>query len=395
MEGTALYVVRRYPVLSQTFVVNEVEKLRAMGWRVEVMSVLPSGQPGSPSADHELTAVKPGFRMATRALVHLLRAPRRTATFLKVARQVRSEMPGRRIRTLAKVVLWAERLRPQAPDIVHAHFGWEGASVAWLLGALLNRPWGVTLHANDMFGDPQNLGPKVAAADLVVTVCDYNIEWLNRHTTPRRAVQKVICGVSVPDHLVAREPTIEVLAVGRLVEKKGFDLLIEAVARLAPEFGGLRCVIVGDGPERAALQRAAAKLGVADNIRFAGPQPHSEVLRMMLETRLVAVPSRTARDGDVDSMPLVAKEAMARAVPVVAAAVGGIPEMVDDEVGKLVPPEDASALAAGIRELLVSKAEIDRRGAAARARVRERFNLDVEVARMSRLLSETAQRGSG
>ena len=216
------------------------------------------------------------------------------------------------------------------------------------------------------------------------TGCEYNMRHL-RAVAPAANLHKIVMGVDATTFRRGRPlPGGRcVLAVGRLVEKKGFDVLIDAVAQLH----GVRARIVGDGPLREALEQRAARAGVADRIEFAGSAAPAEV-RMALETAdLLAMPCVVARDGDRDSMPVVVKEAMAMGLLVVASDEVGLPECVLAPWGILAAPGDAGALAAALREALaLTPAERLRAGRAAREWVRAHADVDGETARMATVL---------
>jgi glycosyltransferase involved in cell wall biosynthesis len=262
------------------------------------------------------------------------------------------------------------------------------------LAPLVGKPWSLTMHASDIVNDRRNLDVKLAAADRLITVCDYNRSFLRDELGVTRDVDLVICGVDVPA-AAPTQPDIDVVAVGRLVEKKGFDLLLDALFLPALREVVRSVVIVGDGPLDEQLRKQAADLGLADIVHFAGAQPHSETLATMSRARLLCLPARIARNGDRDSMPVVVKEAMARGIPVVATDVVGIPEMVDDSVGRLVPASDATALAAALADVLrLPEDERLALGTAGRARVTERFTMTAQVAELRRILTTLAGRAA-
>ncbi len=157
--------------------------------------------------------------------------------------------------------------------------------------------------------------------------------------------------------------------------EKGFDLLLEAVARVP----GAELQLVGAGPEQEELQCLAHALGISDRVRFLGATPHTETLAVIRGSDVLCLPARVAPSGDVDSMPVVVKEAMAFGVPVIATEVAGIPEMLDEQSGWLVPPDDVDALVAALSQALADPAEAQRRGVHAWQRARADLQLSSQV----------------
>jgi glycosyltransferase involved in cell wall biosynthesis len=181
-----------------------------------------------------------------------------------------------------------------------------------------------------------------------------------------------------------------VLHVGRLVEKKGTRLLLDAVARV-PE---ARLVILGDGPLRRPLERQAASLGLGGRVRFLGAQPPEEVARWMARASLLAAPSVTARDGDSEGLPTVVIEAAAAALPAIVSGHSGLPEaVVDGASGFVVPEGDAGALAARLSELLAAPALQARMGAAARIVAEERFDASRQAAALEEIYDALVEAG--
>lgn len=367
------YVLTRYPVLSETFVRLEIEELRRRGVRVSVVSAY-AGDEAADDVMYVYGQGRPKWRLALEHLRWAARSPRRYLSFLAVARAAGEERGDVLVRHLP----WAAtQLRRAGTQVLHAHFAWSAAARAWALAELMGLPWSMTVHAHDMFGRPYRLNEKLHAAGAVVTVCRYNDKHLREDYGFLGPVDLVVCGVHVPEPLPPRIPQVDVLAVGRLVEKKGFDLLVAAAAELPP---GARVQIAGEGPERAALEEAIAR--TSSPVVLLGAVPHEQVLEMMSRARVLCLPARIASNGDRDSMPLVVKEAMARSVPVVATSVVAIPEMLDEGCGWLVAPEDPAGLASALRHALGDAAEAQRRGAAGRIRVATEFTIEAEVAKL-------------
>ena len=189
-----------------------------------------------------------------------------------------------------------------------------------------------------------------------------------------REIDLVICGVIVPTTVTGVLPgTGAVVAVGRLVPKKGFDLLLEAVARVP---GAERDLSV---PVPSRKRCSALPTPSASPIRFLGATPHTETLAVIRGSDVLCLPARVAPSGDVDSMPVVVKEAMAFGVPVIATEVAGIPEMLDEQSGWLVPPDDVDALVAALSQALADPAEAQRRGVHAWQRARADLQLSSQV----------------
>lgn len=373
------YIVDEWVVPSQTFIRNEVAELRRQGVSVELIALRAGNAPAAPDEAATILADAVAPTVVGR-IRPMLRAPRTTLRLAATQGRLwpervpyRSVLPG-----------VGARLRDAGVHWVHAHFAWEAAAVAEVLAAIAGTGWSFTAHANDIFVANRFLDGRLRRADRLVTVCQYNLDELrerHRHLPP---TEVVVCGVE-PARAPAyadRRHDIDVLGVGRLVEKKGFDLLIEAAALLAPRRPSLRVEIVGDGPEATRLRSSVHRLGLHDSVRLPGERPNDEVLERMVRSKVVCLPARVASDGDRDSMPVVLKEAMSRGVPVVGTAVAAIPEMVDAEVGRLVPPDDVAALADALDELLTDASLAARLGATGRRRVAERFTLSSEVARL-------------
>jgi glycosyltransferase involved in cell wall biosynthesis len=232
----------------------------------------------------------------------------------------------------------------------------------------------------------------------VATDCQYNIDHLRRIVGPDGAerIHEIVLGVD-GERFRRRRPAPggrRTLAVGRLVEKKGFSYLVEATALLRergqePE----RVTIVGEGPLRGALTEHARDLGVDDLVQFVGAREPAEVRELLEDTDLFTLPCVVAANGDRDSMPVVVKEALAMEIPVVVTDEVGLPEIVRDGWGRLVPPRDAAALADALEELLALDAsERAAMGRAGRAFVLEQANLERETEKLIGLIDAVRER---
>ena len=374
-----LFVLDQWPELSETFVVNELAALRRLGHDVGVQAYTPAAH-ANPEAPGDIDVhllTRDGRARRLRDLVWLVsHRPLACARDLAGRRRWRREEWAKPLRMLAPA---ARRIVARGEEHLHAHFAAGAALDAMRLAGLTGRPFSITAHAYDIFMTPTNLREKLERADAVFTGCEYNVRYL-RDTVPAANLHKVVMGVDA----AAFERTTPLpqgrtaLAIGRLVEKKGFDVLIAAIAAL-PD---VRLRIVGDGPLRASLSEQAERCG--GRVELLGSRPPAAVRAELARADVLAMPCVVAADGDRDSMPVVVKEAMAMGLLVVASDEVGLPECVLPPWGWLAPPGDARALAAQLRAALALDPAARRAaGARARAFVQADANVDVETARMS------------
>jgi len=381
-------LVDHFPELSETFVAAEAHALIARGARVRIEAAGRAPHP-DPAAARGLGVRYAGEETGRQQLAALVwlwrRSPCGCLRDLADRRRWRREEWPRPLRVIAPA---ARRIDRAGDEHLHAHFGAGAALDALRIGRLLGLPFSVTLHGYDIFRTPRNLPEKLDRAAFATSGSEFTVAHL-RELHPGARVHKVVMGVD-PERWRRSAPpatTGTVLAVGRLVEKKGFAHLLRAAVQLrdAPGFGGV--VVVGDGPLRRELHALHAELGLGESVRFLGAQPSERVRTLLEEAALVAVPCVIAADGDADSMPVIAKEALAMEVPVVASDAAGLPEVVREPWGRTVPAGDADALAATLREVLaLTTRERAAMGAAGRRFVAAECSVDGEAARLLALV---------
>ena len=339
------YIVDEWITLSQTFIRNEVAELRRQGVHVEVVALGP-GDAEAGADDRPRTCLTSFHGRCRDGCARSLPTP---AT--RRDRGGPSDDPSGTGAIPPRSAM-AACLRSSHVSWVHAHFGWEAAACAEVLAAVLGTGWSFTAHAKDIYVDNTFLAGRLTRADRLVTVCRYNLDQMAMAYGALPPSEIVVCGVEVPPIGRRDDLVVDVLAVGRLVPKKGFDVLVDAAAALRSRCPDLQVEIVGDGPEASALAERIDAADLGGTVHLLGARSHEWTLARMEQARLAVLPARIAADGDRDSMPVVLKEAMARAVPVVATDVAAIPEMVDHVVGRLVPTDDPAALADAMAELL-------------------------------------------
>lgn len=383
-------LVDHYPGLSETFVLAEIASLGALGHEVTVETAAwaePAASDPPAVAVHCIDDDPLARRLAALAWL-LLHHPLGCTRDLVDRRRWRREEVVRPLRVIAPVV---RRIRARRTDHLHAHFAAGAALDALRIGRLLGLPYSVTAHAYDIYRQPRNLAEKLRGAAVATGVCEYSVRDLRALAGPAANVHVVKMGV---DHTrFLRDAPLPggraVVAVGRLVEKKGFRHLLDAAARLRDQGKLARLVVVGDGPLREQLQRHATQLGLNGIVEWRGAQDADGVQRALAEADVLAIPAVQAPDGDRDMLPLVAGEALAMEVPVVASDFVGLPEVVQKPWGRLVPPGDAEALAAALAEILdldpPSRAAAGRAGRNFVVRTRDQL---AEAQRLIRLITE-------
>ncbi len=276
-------------------------------------------------------------------------------------------------------------------DLVHVHWAMPHALFGWAARAACGARIVTTFYGVELRWTRSALGPLKWLLIRAARKSDRAVA-ISRHTAEDvRALagvetEVIPYGVGLPSPTPASASAVNtgpftVLFVGRLVERKGVDVLLDAAARLNPA-QDFRVVIVGDGPERPALEARAAQLGLAAVVQFRGRVSAEELARAYATSQVCVLPAVVDRRGDTEGLGVVLLEAMTHGVPVIGSNVGGITDIVTDgETGLLVPPGDAEALAAAITRLKRDPALAVRLRAAGPRHVRESFAWDGIVAK--------------
>ncbi|HZI22300.1 MAG TPA: glycosyltransferase [Gemmatimonadales bacterium] len=281
-------------------------------------------------------------------------------------------------------------------DHVLAYWGNYAGTAAHLFHRLANRPipLSVWLHAGtDLYLRPVYLRQKLNDADGVITCCEFNRTFIDegyRDSVPGIAQRIHVCyhGLDLRDFPFrpGGRPPARLLAVGRLARDKGFVNLLRAARVLWDRGYEPEVDVVGDGPERATLQRLAGTLGISERVRFRGWVRFDEVRRAMSEATVLVHPSDRLGDG----LPNVLREAMALGTPVIASRIAGIPEALDEgRCGVLVPPGNVPALVDAIEDLLCDPGRREELAKRARHRTEQKFDMWRNGARLAEHLAAT------
>ncbi|MGH9232452.1 MAG: glycosyltransferase [Acidimicrobiales bacterium] len=353
--------------------------------------------------DHDVTVVAPRMPGAARSEVIDGVRVRRVAYFPRRWEGLAAEaiMPTLRARPWRAVEVpflvgalllatWRE-VRRQAVAVLNPHWIVPAGLVALAVRAVTGVPYVVTVHGADAYTLRGRLGRMVKRLVLrraagVLPVSGDIARSLDLRGAPvlRMGVDTAAIRAAVGDR--APEDGL-LLYIGRLVDKKGVDVLVEALARL----DGARLEVIGDGPDRAALHELAARLGVAGRVRFRGKLPKAEVIAALARAQLAVIPSRVGAGGDMEGTPVVLCEVMAAGVPVVASNLGGLGECIDDGLdGLLVPPGDVDALATTLDKALNGGVDLAALGRAAAATARRNLDISAVGAEYARVFAAAA-----
>jgi glycosyltransferase involved in cell wall biosynthesis len=391
-QGPIAYLTGDYPKISHTFILREVEGLRAAGLTVLTCSIRkpPAAEFPGPEERQALTdtfyvkaaATNPIRLVAAHARL-LFSAPGRWLQTLRLALKTRA--PGLKALAwqlfyFAEAGVLAEHMRRCGVRHLHNHFGNSSCSVAMFASGLSGIPFSFTEHGPAIFFEVRDwaLDEKIARARFVVAISHFCRSQLMLFSRPEDwgKITIVHCGVdlsayagSFPQGVAGR-----IAFVGRLDPVKGALLLIEGMAKVLEVHPDATLELAGDGPARQAAEARAADLGIAASVRFLGYLSQGEVAELLARSDLLALPSFA------EGLPVVYMEALASRIPVVASRVAGVQELVEDGVtGYTVPPGDVDSLADRISRLLSDPAAAKAMGEAGRTVVERDFDIRKET----------------
>jgi glycosyltransferase involved in cell wall biosynthesis len=390
-EPVTAYVLKMYPRFSETFILGELLARERAGERLEVISLRQPVDGRFHAALAQLRApvtYLPTSSSASEAW-RQLRGARSTRQAINAHLD---ELLEAEAGDAVQAVRLAELVRERGIGHLHAHFASVATTVARLASLLSGVPYSFTAHAKDIYHEsvePEDLRRKLADAHHVVTVSDYNLAHLRETYGPDAdRVHRVYNGLDLSDAAwsdPADRPPL-VVAVGRLVEKKGFDVLLDALALLHQRRPEVRAVIAGDGALAGDLRAQRDRLGLQAVVDLPGPLPQTEVRDLLSRAAVFAAPCVVGPDGNRDGLPTVLLEAMAAGAPAVSTDVTGIPEVVrDDETGLLVPQHDPVRLADALERLVTDRALGSRLSRSARALIEDSFDVHVQAQALRRL----------
>lgn len=403
------YIVKMFPRLSETFILNEILELERRGAEIVIFSVK---KPNEGQFHPQLSNVKARVLylegldikkwISWLGEVWPFLAPHRQRFWPLLEKALVKK--DNNLMGLVLMSAWvAAKAEESALSHLHAHFASLPSTVAHFSHKITQIPFSFTAHAKDIYVydmDEHFLKEKLFAAQFTVTVTDYNRRYLmeNAPGLDPDAIRVIHNGVDIeffkPDEHQHREPD-QILAVGRLVPKKGFGNLLDACRLLKNRKISFHCLIAGDGQEAEQLRRKQHELDLTDEVEFVGAKRQDEIVELMHKSTILCLPCTIDADGNRDALPTVILEAMACGLPVVSTNLSGIPEMIDSGVdGLLVEPDDPVSLSEQIIQLLSSEKLRTKLADGGLKKVASKFSLKTNVGSLFGLFLENKDRES-
>ncbi|MDO5534193.1 MAG: glycosyltransferase [Propionibacteriaceae bacterium] len=388
------YVLKVYPRFSETFVVTEILAREAIGDDLSIYALRPTTD----------ARFHPEIARVQAPVTWISRYPKGADLWARVAAGSRDPLIGPRLAELLPVladlpgdevaqgVELAQAVLADGITHLHAHFASLAGRMAWIASRLTGVPYTLTTHAKDIYHssvDPAWLRRICADADRVIAISRFNEDHLARVLTDTgarislqyNALELTRFPFTAPGPV--HDP-LRIAAVGRIVEKKGFHHLVEAVAALVASGRRVDARIAGTGELAGALQAQVDAAGLGDSVRLLGPLPQNEVSELVGWADVFAAPCIPGEDGNIDGLPTVVLEAMALGTPVVATAVTGLPEVIrDGETGVLLAPGDVDGLVEALARFADGAQPSDDLARAARSVIEEQFDARVQARTLS------------
>ncbi len=408
MQGRLGYVLRMFPQISETFIANEIVELERLGYDIHICSYRRPRE----AVLHECVR-------SVRAPIDYLPDPlyRHPMKIIRANRTLYNFEPGRYQRVTRYVLMHSlKRFNPDAwrrllqaiclANVVrdrgivhlHAHFAHRATQVTMLASMLTGIPFSFSAHAKDIYAArTADLREKIRGATFVATCTRANQTYLQQLVDPedRAKIHLAYHGIDpakfAPNGRRCSGEAPLILSVGRLVDKKGLPYLLEACRMLKSEGQSFRCVIVGEGPQRGALEGMVRSVGLGGLVDLPGAVSQERVLDLYRQAAVFALPCQVMGNGDRDGIPNVLVEAMAVGLPVISTAISGIPELITSgHDGLLVPERDVQALTSAIQTLLQDDALRESLGRRARSLVARKFDSRINALGLATLFSREA-----
>lgn len=395
------YIMSRFPKLSETFILREMNALRSNGWEVfNYPLILEKTKVIHPEAKQWLHELNHFPWLSWKILkVNFQTFVKRPSLYLSLLAKVvfgnikSPRFMVRAIMLFPKTVMMARSMKEKEISHIHAHYATHPALVAWVINQLTGIPYSITVHAHDIYVDRSMLETKVDGASFVVAISKFNQEFLAKHVGEwsRNKTFVIHCGIDMTGYSSATSPQydgLHVVSIGSLQPYKGMPHLIEACKILKDRNIPVQCTIIGDGEDRQKLEALIIKSGVSDTVLLAGAKTQAEVADILRIANCYAQPSVITASGKMEGIPVALMEALAASLPSIATNISGIPELIrHGSTGYLVPPGDAHALADAIEYVYAHPEEAAKVSSLGRLLVNEEFEIKKNISQLAELFT--------
>ncbi|MGI9524626.1 MAG: glycosyltransferase family 4 protein [Hyphomicrobiaceae bacterium] len=406
MPKNIAVVLKGYPRLSETFIAQELYGLERLGYRLAIFSMRrPRDEPQHPiHAEIQAPVIylpeylhEEPFRVI-RAAFKLMARRSFWQAFATWIGDVFRDPSRNRARRFGQACVLSVEL-PSDTAHLYAHFIHTPASVAHYASLITALPWSCSAHAKDIWTSPEwDLKAKLEAVNWVTTCTAVGLDRLRALATRADDVHLIYHGIDLArfPHFERPRSTrtgkevsapIRLLSVGRAVEKKGFDTMLDALAQLPTDLAW-RWVHIGGGEDLDALKARAERLGINACIDWCGPRNQSDILAAYRRSDLFVLPCRIASNGDRDGLPNVLVEALSQGLACISTPISAIVELIrDDHLGLLIPPNNATDLADAISQLAQNPTQRDALGRTGEELVRTEFAYESGLRKLDQLFA--------
>lgn len=410
------YILKGYPRLSETFITNEILLLEQLGFKLHIFALRNPNESKVHDSVQKIQAPVTYisdypwqfFRSFLKANLQLLRQKPKIywqAFCWAVLQSIRQRDSATFKRFVQAAYLVQNHLgqtdsHPVRLNHLHAHFANDPTTVAYFVSWLTGVSFSFTGHAKDIYTqDVAMLQTKLASAQFVATCTGFNHEHLQGIAKTETPIHRIYHGTDLEQFEAngrfarTKMPSADnsdalpiILSVGRLVEKKGFPVLLHALKKLVDRGQKFVCFIVGTGPQEAALHHLIEELGLQQYVDLRGKMTQTELVNYYHQATVVALACQVEENGDRDGIPNVLVEAMATGTPVVSTSISGIPELIKhEETGLLVPPENPEALADSLQRLIEDRKLALSLTANAKEHVKHYFDMQMNAKQLGKL----------
>lgn len=395
------YILSRFPNLSQTFIMNEMNWIRQHNKKLYIFSLFEPAP--EPVHEQNKLLLPDTFYIPTvsweviKAQVHFLEhSPIRYLNALAKTIQYTYREPKLMLQALyifPKSVFFARQAEKLDIDHIHAHFILLASVAAKIIAVLLGIPLSIQAHASGLFQRNQNaIRNQLEEASQIVTISRYHQDYITKLCPNLNLadIEVVHCGIETnlfqktPNKI--RNKPVRIISVGRLVEKKGHEYLVDACRILVDRGLTLHCMIAGNGPDKKVLQNLIEQHELKDQVTLLGALNQSQIVELCQTSDIFTLACVTAKDGNQDGVPVSLMEAMSCELPVVTTAIAGIPDLVKDrETGFLVRERDSYHLADTLELLIKDEVLCKQLGENGRQKVVEDFEVQNNVVKLSNI----------